>query len=235
LPRQPVPRAHADLGEPRIEADRAGEPRRLADDLGGGPGPAQRTGDDRRLTLHEAGQPPAESPRLGPAEVGQRRVAGALKALLAIELGLAVADEVDHVGAVAAPWSRVIPDRRRRRNWRGGASFNCQPSEEGPTMSADVEADEPETLPEEIVHWQPNHRGAALAEARGAVAHGASATGSSVVGALALGALALGAIAIGAVAIGALSIGRVRVRRARFGQLVVDDLVVRRMRILERG
>ena len=101
-------------------------------------------------------------------------------------------------------------------------------------MTADIEEDEPETLPEEIVHWQPNHRGAALAEARGAVAHGASATGTSIVGSLAMGALALGAIAIGAMAIGALAIGRLRVREARFGRLSVDDLTVRRFRVLER-
>ena len=100
-------------------------------------------------------------------------------------------------------------------------------------MTVDIEEDEPETLPEEIVHWQPTHRGA-LAEARGAVAHGASATGTSVVGALAFGALALGAIAIGAMAIGALGIGRLRVRDARFGRLAVDELTVRRFRVLER-
>jgi len=104
-------------------------------------------------------------------------------------------------------------------------------------MTVDIEDDEPETLPEEIVQWQPNHRGGAataLAEARGAVAHGASATGTSIVGSLAMGALALGAIAIGAVAIGALGIGRLRVRDARFGRLSVDELTVRRFRVLER-
>ncbi len=99
-------------------------------------------------------------------------------------------------------------------------------------MSVDIETDEPETLPEEIVHWQPTHR--PLAEARGAVAHGASATGSSIVGSLALGALALGAVALGAVAIGALAIGRLKVRDARFGRLAVDELTVRRFRVLER-
>ena len=101
-------------------------------------------------------------------------------------------------------------------------------------MSVDTEEDEPEILPEEIVHWQPTHRGAALAEARGAVAHGASATGGQVAGLLAFGALALGAVALGAVAIGALAIGRLWVREARFGRLTVDDLTVRRFRVLER-
>jgi hypothetical protein len=101
-------------------------------------------------------------------------------------------------------------------------------------MSVEIEDDEPETLPEEIVQWQPTHRPVGLAEARGAVAHGGQATGASVVGALALGALALGAIAVGAVAIGALAVGRLRVRQARFGRLTVDDLIVRRFRVLER-
>jgi hypothetical protein len=35
-------------------------------------------------------------------------------------------------------------------------------------------------------------------------------------------------------AIGALAIGRLRVRDARFGRLSVDDLTVRRFRVLER-
>jgi hypothetical protein len=92
--------------------------------------------------------------------------------------------------------------------------------------------DEPETLPEEIVHWQPTHR--PLTEAHGAVAQGASATGSSLLGALAMGALAIGAVAIGALAIGRLGIGRLSVRHARFGKLEVDELVVRRLKTLER-
>jgi hypothetical protein len=97
-------------------------------------------------------------------------------------------------------------------------------------MSVEIEDGEPETLPEEIVHWQPTHRPYGLAQAHGAVAQGASATGSSVIGALAMGALALGALAIGA-----LAIGRLNVRHARFGKLVVDDLTVRRFRVLERN
>jgi hypothetical protein len=96
-------------------------------------------------------------------------------------------------------------------------------------MSVEIDEDEPESLPEEIVHWQPTHRPYGLAQAHGAVAQGASATGSSIVGALAMGALALGAIAIGALAIGRLSVGT-----ARFKRLEVGDLVVRRLRVLER-
>jgi hypothetical protein len=94
-------------------------------------------------------------------------------------------------------------------------------------VSIDVDEDEPEVLPEEIVHWQPNHR--PLNQAHGAVAQGASATGSSIVGALALGALAMGAVAIGV-----LAIGRLNVRYVKLGKVEIDDLVVRRMRVLDR-
>ena len=96
-------------------------------------------------------------------------------------------------------------------------------------MTSEPDLDEPETLPEEIVHWQPTHRPYGLAQAHLGVAQGASATGSSIIGALAMGALALGAIAIGALAIGRLSVGT-----ARFKRLEVGDLVVRRLRVLER-
>jgi hypothetical protein len=47
-------------------------------------------------------------------------------------------------------------------------------------------------------------------------------------GAVALGAFATGALAIGAVAIGGLVIGRARIRR-----LEIDELVVRRLRLIE--
>ena len=40
--------------------------------------------------------------------------------------------------------------------------------------------------------------------------------------------------AVGAVAIGALAIGRLGVRQARIGRLEVDDLIVRRLQVLER-
>jgi hypothetical protein len=52
--------------------------------------------------------------------------------------------------------------------------------------------------------------------------------------ALALGAAAAGAVAIGAVAIGRLAVGRLAVKKARFGTLEVDELTVRRLRVLER-
>ena len=57
---------------------------------------------------------------------------------------------------------------------------------------------------------------------------GAQAVGAQAIGALAIGALAIGALAIGALAIGRLAIGRSRIRR-----LEIDDLVVRRLRIIE--
>jgi hypothetical protein len=47
-------------------------------------------------------------------------------------------------------------------------------------------------------------------------------------GALALGAVALGAVAIGALAIGALAIGRARIRR-----LEIDELIVRKLRVID--
>jgi hypothetical protein len=53
--------------------------------------------------------------------------------------------------------------------------------------------------------------------------------------ALALGAAAVGAFAIGALAIGRLAVGRLSVKEARFGTLDVDELTVRKLRILERA
>jgi hypothetical protein len=47
-----------------------------------------------------------------------------------------------------------------------------------------------------------------------------------------VGALAIGAIAIGALAIGALAIGRLAIGRARIRRLEVDELVVRRLRVI---
>ena len=82
-------------------------------------------------------------------------------------------------------------------------------------MTTEIDPDDPETLPEEIVHWQPNHRPPFQAL-------GGEATGSALLGALALGAMALGAVAVGAMAIGALRIGRLSVGRARFRRLEID-------------
>jgi hypothetical protein len=52
--------------------------------------------------------------------------------------------------------------------------------------------------------------------------------------AVAIGAAALGAIAVGALAIGRVAIGRLAIGRARFGALEVDELTVRKLRVLER-
>jgi hypothetical protein len=51
--------------------------------------------------------------------------------------------------------------------------------------------------------------------------------------ALALGAAAVGAVAIGVLAIGRLAVGRLTIRKARFGVLEVDELTVRKLRVVE--
>jgi len=69
---------------------------------------------------------------------------------------------------------------------------------------------------------------------RPAVKVGAGATGAQAVGAQAIGTLALAAIAVGALAIGALAIGRLAIGRARVRRLEIDELVVRRLRVIEQ-
>jgi hypothetical protein len=54
------------------------------------------------------------------------------------------------------------------------------------------------------------------------------------VGAQALGAVALGTIALGAVAVATLAIGRLAVGKARIRRLHIDELVVRRVRVVEQ-
>ena len=49
----------------------------------------------------------------------------------------------------------------------------------------------------------------------------------------AFGAVAIGAAALGAVAIGALAVGRLAVGQARIRRVEIDELVVRRLRIIE--
>jgi hypothetical protein len=51
--------------------------------------------------------------------------------------------------------------------------------------------------------------------------------------AVASGALALGALAVGALAIGALAIGRLEIRQARLRKVEIDDLIVRRFRVVD--
>lgn len=61
----------------------------------------------------------------------------------------------------------------------------------------------------------------------------AAATGAQAAGAVAVGAIAIGAFAVGAMAIGALAIGRLAIGRVQVRRLEIDDLVVRRIRVLE--
>ncbi len=51
--------------------------------------------------------------------------------------------------------------------------------------------------------------------------------------ALALGAAAFGAVAIGALAVGRLVVGRLVIKKARFAALEVDELTVRKLRVVE--
>jgi hypothetical protein len=52
--------------------------------------------------------------------------------------------------------------------------------------------------------------------------------------ALAAGAVAAGVLAVGAVAIGQMVIGRLAIGKARFKSLEVDELTVRKLRVIER-
>lgn len=65
------------------------------------------------------------------------------------------------------------------------------------------------------------------------VTHGSHPSPVASLVAVALGAAAVGAVAIGALAIGRLAIGRITVRKAQFGSLEVDELTVRRLRVIE--
>jgi hypothetical protein len=67
------------------------------------------------------------------------------------------------------------------------------------------------------------------------VRHGPSAMALPALGAgaLTIGALAIGALAIGALAIGSMAIGRMAIGRLRLKHLEIDDLSVRRFRVLE--
>lgn len=58
-------------------------------------------------------------------------------------------------------------------------------------------------------------------------------TGAVVSGAVALGAFAVGALAVGAFAIGSLAIGRMAVGKARIRHLEIDELTVRRLKLIE--
>lgn len=62
----------------------------------------------------------------------------------------------------------------------------------------------------------------------------AAATGAQAIGTLATGSLAVAAVAVGALALGALAVGRLFVGRARIRHLEIDELVVRRIRVVDR-
>jgi hypothetical protein len=62
---------------------------------------------------------------------------------------------------------------------------------------------------------------------------GAVRFSAAAIGATAVGAIAIGAIAIGALAVGRLAVGRLAVKNARFGKVEIDDLTVRRLRVLD--
>ena len=61
----------------------------------------------------------------------------------------------------------------------------------------------------------------------------ALASGAGALGTLAVGSLAVAGLAIGALAIGALAIGRLEIRRTRLRKVEIDDLTVRRFRVIE--
>ena len=68
----------------------------------------------------------------------------------------------------------------------------------------------------------------------GPVAKPASATGVQARGATVMGAFAVGALAIGRLAIKRAAIEQLAVRGASLGRVEIDELVVRRLTVLER-
>jgi hypothetical protein len=75
---------------------------------------------------------------------------------------------------------------------------------------------------------QPRSSLQAMRRARPVARLSASAVGAAALGAVATGALAIGALAVGRLAIGALALGRARVRA-----LTIDELTLRRVRLLD--
>jgi hypothetical protein len=62
---------------------------------------------------------------------------------------------------------------------------------------------------------------------------GKASVGRASAGALAIGASAIGALSVGALAVGVLAVGRFRLRDGRVKRLEIDELIVRRLTILE--
>ena len=63
----------------------------------------------------------------------------------------------------------------------------------------------------------------------------ALSVGATAIGTIAIGSIAIGAIAIGAIAIARVAIARMSVKKARFGSVEIDDLTVKRLRVLDDG
>jgi hypothetical protein len=61
----------------------------------------------------------------------------------------------------------------------------------------------------------------------------ALSSGAVAIGTVAIGAVAIGAVAIGAIAIARVAIARMAVNKARFRSVEIDDLTVKRLRVLE--
>jgi hypothetical protein len=91
-------------------------------------------------------------------------------------------------------------------------------------MSDDQVIQDPDTLPQPIVEWQPTH----------SPDNPLSSIKPRALSAGAAGALAFGALALGALAIGAVAVGRLAVGRARVGRLEIDHLIVGKVSFLKR-
>ena len=63
---------------------------------------------------------------------------------------------------------------------------------------------------------------------------GAMSAGAAAVGAMALGALAIGAIVVFRLSIGRLAVGHAAVRHSHFGKVKIDELVVRKLTVLDQ-
>jgi hypothetical protein len=66
-------------------------------------------------------------------------------------------------------------------------------------------------------------------------ATGAQARGATVMGAFGVGAFAVGALAIGRLAIKRAAIEQLAARSVRLGRVEIDELVVRRLHVIEDG